>query len=260
MFDKIINQNYDLIIDLQNNHRSGGITQSLGKPVIKFRKPNAKKFLLVNFKLNFLKEKISIPDRYVSNIHNFDLDERGLDLYLPDNISTKIPKDENYIAICPGSKHFTKMYPIEYFVELGNQLSNLGYKIAVVGGKDDKTICEELSSKIYNSINISGEDNLLQIGAEIKNCKFAICNDSGLMHTACAVGTPVITIFGSTVEEFGFSPYKANSLVLQNNSLSCRPCSHIGKKKCPKKHFKCMIEIKPEYILEEIQKFIKTHD
>jgi heptosyltransferase-2 len=68
------------------------------------------------------------------------------------------------------------------------------------------------------------------------------------MHLACATKTPVVAIFGSTVKEFGFSPYKNKNIIIENESLKCRPCSQIGKEKCPKKHFKCMIDLTPDIV------------
>jgi heptosyltransferase-2 len=76
------------------------------------------------------------------------------------------------------------------------------------------------------------------------------------MHVSAAVGIPMIAIFGSTVKEFGFVPYHVRNLLLENNSLSCRPCSHIGLDKCPQKHFKCMKEILPNTVLENLLKVI----
>lgn len=234
LYDELLKRNYDLIIDLQNNNRSAGIVQSLTKPVAKFYKPTLKKFLLVNFKINLFGEIISIPERYANSFNEIKLDEKGLELFIPKEIKPRINIDKNIVGFCPGSKHFTKMWSTEYFIELGNKLIADGNKIILLGGKDDKQICDEISSNINGSVNLSGEDNLLQIAADMKNCKLVICNDSGLMHTACAVDVPVVAIFGSTVKEFGFFPYKSRSLVLENNSLSCRPCSHIGRNNCPK--------------------------
>jgi heptosyltransferase-2 len=72
------------------------------------------------------------------------------------------------------------------------------------------------------------------------------------MHTAAAVNIPVIAFFGSTVKEFGFTPYNSKNLILENNSLSCRPCTHIGRDSCPEKHFKCMEEITPQSAFEKL--------
>jgi heptosyltransferase-2 len=62
-----------------------------------------------------------------------------------------------------------------------------------------------------------------------------------------------MVIFGSTTKELGFFPYKSNAVVIEKD-LSCRPCSHIGKQICPKKHFRCMNDINPDEVLEGIKK------
>ena len=260
--NKIIQQlhtrNYDLIIDLQNNFRSRRVIRKLRKPSLKFHKRTLEKFLLVNFKINRMKELPQIPVRYSEVIPGFALDEKGLEIFLPENIPPKINKNENYIGLCPGSKHFTKKYPVNYFIELGNSLSREGFKIALLGGKDDKELCTQISNAIKDSIDLSNDNLLLHTAAEIKNCKAAVCNDSGLLHLACAVNVPVIMLMGSTVREFGFTPYRNKNLILENNSLSCRPCSHIGRNNCPKKHFKCLLELRPNYVLENIKKFTSS--
>jgi heptosyltransferase-2 len=74
-------------------------------------------------------------------------------------------------------------------------------------------------------------------------CDTVVTNDTGLMHIACARQRKVVAIFGSTVKEFGFAPYGTDSIMIENASLSCRPCSHIGLAECPKAHFKCMNDI-----------------
>jgi heptosyltransferase-2 len=91
----------------------------------------------------------------------------------------------------------------------------------------------------------------------MKQCKTIICNDSGLMHTALGVGAPVVAIFGSTVKELGFFPYRGKSVVLENNLLSCRPCSHIGLDECPKKHLDCLNKITPQFVLDKTLELIE---
>ncbi len=126
------------------------------------------------------------------------------------------------------------------------------------GGRIDKQLCEEISNEIPGSINLANEDDLLQTAANMKMCKAIICNDSGLMHVASSTNTKVVAIFGSTVKEFGFTPYNCDDLILENKSLTCRPCSHIGRSSCPKKHFKCMREISPELVFEKVKVSLKS--
>jgi lipopolysaccharide heptosyltransferase II len=245
---------YDLVIDLQNNSRSYKLTSGLKAKIYRFKKPSVKKFLLVWFKINLLKDLKTISQRYAETARVI-INGKGPELFLRENSTTQLGDGINYIGLCPGSKHFTKRWPPEYFIHLGNELVKLGFKIVLFGGKSDKDLCNTISGSIQGCINLQNDDQLLQTAADIKQCKLILTNDSGLMHTASAVGVPLIAIFGSTVREFGFFPVGAQNLIFENKSLSCRPCSHIGKSSCPKKHFKCMKEITPEFVLNQLLKF-----
>jgi heptosyltransferase-2 len=249
-------KNYELVIDLQNNLRSKKVVSTLKINSIKFDKRSFDKFLLVNFKINKLREEQQIPVRYSNTIQNLKLDEKGLDLFTDKSANVNLIGKNNLIGFCPGARHFTKRWPKEYFIELGNKLEQSGYIIVLFGGKIDKEICAEIHKALPSPINLSNNDDLLQTAAEMKLCKAVVCNDSGLMHTASAAGTNVIAIFGSTVKEFGFAPYNCSNLILENNSLTCRPCSHIGRSDCPKKHFDCMKSIKPEFVFEKLKVFL----
>lgn len=254
---KILKENrYDFLLDLQNNIRSRLICRSINVKTYPFRKPNLQKYLLVKFKINRFKEIKPITRRYAESLPGLKLDDKGLEFFVPLKVHSTLDSSKKYIGLCPGSKHFTKRWPPEFFVELGNSLSNMGYRILVFGGRDDKTICESVSSGISGSLNLSNDNDLFQTAADMKNCKLIVCNDSGLMHTAAASGIPVVSIFGSSVKEFGFIPYGAPNLILENNSLSCRPCSHIGRSRCPEGHFKCMREITPGFVTENVTKFL----
>ncbi len=247
LIDSLKNQDYELIIDLQNNLVSKKIRSFLKTSEIKFNKNNLDKLLLVRLKINRLKDAPPIPVRYALVLEEFQLDDNGLDLFTDKTTSGLLKeKKYKYIGFCPGSRHFTKMWPKEYYIRLGELLIKEDYNIVLFGGKDDKKTCKEISSKISGSIDLSNDDDILQTAADMKICDAIICNDSGLMHAACALKVPVLTFFGSTVKEFGFTPYKNRNIILENNSLSCRPCTHIGKSYCPRGHFRCMLDINPE--------------
>lgn len=247
-------ENYDLVIDLQNNWKSRSLTKNVSQNIIRFKKPALKKLLLVWFKINLLKENKSIVSRY-AEAADITLEGKVLELFLPKESKSQLGLNKNYIGFCPGAKHFTKRWPSDYFAALGNELTKLGYQIVLFGGTSEKELCNEITGKIKDAINLQAEDNLVQVAVDMQKCKLIVTNDSGLMHVASAVGTPVVAIFGSTVREFGFSPYGVRNLILENNFLSCRPCSHIGRSNCPKKHFKCMKEVTPQGVLQSIQKF-----
>ncbi len=258
-FESAIQRNkYDLVIDLQNNIRSKNLLKNCSAEIVSLKKNNIKKFLLIHFKINKLKNAPPIPEKYARTIKDFELDNEGLDLFTDKNSFYFDADTTKLIGLCPGAKHFTKMWSKDYFIELGNLLEQNGYQVVLFGGKNDKQLCTEIKSELSNTIDLSNNDDILQTAADMKMCKTIFCNDSGLMHTAIAVKVPVIAFFGSTVREFGFTPYKSKSVVLENDKLSCRPCSHIGRSKCPKKHFKCMLDISPQLAYNKLKSFIIT--
>lgn len=256
LVESLREKNYDMVVDLQNNFRSNRLRKNLSGMQVKFKKPDVSKFLLVHTKLNFLKDAKQIPERYAECLGENILDGSGLDFFIPDGINSSLEDDGKYIGFCPGAQHFTKKWPEEYFVELGNELNRLGYKVVLIGGDSDRLMCRKLQLRIENSIDLSNENELYKLAADMKKCKAIVCNDSGLMHLASAIQIPLIALFGSSVMEFGFTPYMAESIVLENDSLSCRPCSHVGKAECPEDHFYCMNKIKPEIVLENIMELI----
>lgn len=256
--NELIKNSYDAVIDLQNNLRSRKLVSGISKNIFRFNKPNVSKFLLVNFKINFLKKIIPIPIRYANSIPNFRLDDKGLELFLPEDITPQIDRTNDIIGLCPGSVHKTKMWPEEYFIEIGNMFVKNNFKVVLLGGKSDREICKKIAGLIPTAIDLSNDNKLYETSANMKKCKTVICNDSGLMHTAVASNVPVVALFGSTVKEFGFAPYKSKSLVIENNSLSCRPCSHIGLDECPKQHFDCMKTLTPKLVFNKTLNFIES--
>lgn len=255
---KLQENGYDAVIDLQNNLRSAQIRRAIKAEHFIFNKRTTDKFLLVNFKINRLKNAPQIPDRYIETVPGIQPDGEGLELYTENEISPLLKGRDKLIGFAPGSRHFTKMWPKEYYKKLGSLIADKGYTIVLFGGSDDIPVCEEISREIRGAVNLSGRDDLLQTAADMKQCEVIVCNDSGMMHTASAVKVCVLAFFGSTVKEFGFTPYKNRNLILENNSLTCRPCSHIGRERCPKGHFRCMLEITPETAFDALMTLVKS--
>ena len=88
--ENICKNNYDLILDLQNNIRSSSLLRCYGSSTVGFEKKHFDKFLLVNFKINRLKDSMRVPERYASTLENFKLDEKGglFVLYSVESISS----------------------------------------------------------------------------------------------------------------------------------------------------------------------------
>jgi heptosyltransferase-2 len=155
-----------------------------------------------------------------------------------------------FAVVAPGSVWATKRYAhYDHLINLIHDRFEL--PAVLVGGADDKDMALALSSKVsHKPLDLTGQTDLLLSAAIISKAKIIFCNDSAPAHIAAAVGTPVVAIFGPTVPEFGFAPYSKNSVVVGHDGLDCRPCSLHGTKKCPRGHFRCMIDLSSEKILE----------
>jgi heptosyltransferase-2 len=131
--------------------------------------------------------------------------------------------------------------------------------LIISGGKEDFETCEIIKNQVGETIlNACGKFNLNQSASLVKQAKFVISHDTGLMHIASAFKKDIISVWGNTVPVFGMYPYLSgeNSIIVENNNLKCRPCSKIGFKKCPKKHFKCMNDIDESQIIKQVNKLI----
>lgn len=240
---------YDWILDLHNTTRSRLLTLGL-KNVRRVNKRTLRRRLLVMTKVDLLKDTPDVIGKYFEAAKVLGVEDTGAAPKL-----SHIPVDiaHKRVALCPGSKHWNKRWPIEYFIETGRALAGEGYAIEVHGSNAEKEICSAVAQAIPNAIELSGTLGLGQAIDRLAGCSLAVTNDSGLMHVASAVGIPVVSIFGPTVRPFGFMPRAENAIVLENEGLYCRPCTTIGLPHCPEKHFRCMREITPNITLTQIR-------
>ena len=158
--------------------------------------------------------------------------------------------DGDFAVVAPGSVWPTKRYP--YYPGLIHLIGEkLGLPVVLLGGKDDLSESFSLEQACKTPpVNLVGSTGLLESTAVISKAKIVFANDSAPSHIAAAVDTPVVAIFGPTVREFGFAPYSEKSAVVDIGDLYCRPCGTHGAKKCPQRHFRCMLELQPSRIVE----------
>jgi ADP-heptose:LPS heptosyltransferase len=257
-------EGFYFIVDLQNNLRSLRIKWMLQKPDASFPKLNIKKWLLVNLKINLLPET-HIVDRYFEAVRPLGLtnDFKGLDFFIeekenikPVSIDKRLQND--YVAFVIGGKHNTKIFPAEKVAAVINKID---YPVVLLGGKEDTKRGSEIVSLCSDKtvIDACGKLSLQGSASLVKKAKVVVTNDTGLMHVAAAFNKPVISIWGNTVPAFGMTPYEPqtpeNVIISEVKNLKCRPCSKLGYKKCPKKHFRCMMNQDEDFIAGQIKRF-----
>ncbi|HTK81607.1 MAG TPA: lipopolysaccharide heptosyltransferase II [Bacteroidota bacterium] len=168
--------------------------------------------------------------------------------------SRGITPDDTIVAIAPGSVWNTKRWLKEGFTGLAQRLSSDNSYVAVIGGEQDRALCDEIcSGGNARMFSVAGKLSLLQSAELIRRSALIVSNDSAPVHLAMAVDTPVIAIFGPTVPEFGFAPYGASDVVVQTTGLSCKPCSIHGGDTCPVGTFECMKSISADAVYRNVQ-------
>lgn len=262
-FDSLIDalklEYFDYIIDLHHNLRTWRFKSKLKVYAFDFNKLNYEKWLMVNLKINILPD-VHIVDRYMNTTKLFDVknDQKGLDYFIPekDEVNLNVLPSifqQGYIGFVIGAKHFTKRMPVEKIISICKKIKQ---PIIILGGKEDQPVGDVIKQTIGDSIfNSCGQFNLNQSASLVKQAKIIISHDTGLMHIAAAFKKNILSLWGNTIPELGMYPYLSGekSEILEVKGLKCRPCTKIGFRKCPKKHFNCMNNIKESKITEWVE-------
>lgn len=257
--NELIQQQYDYVIDLHGNLRTLTLKHALKTKSFTFEKLNLQKWLLVNTKINRL-PNIHIVDRYLDTVKKLNIsnDGQGLDFFLrkEDQVDSSI-FCEKFITIAIGAQHFTKQIPESLILEIIQQLGN--FQILLIGGPGDTAKGDRIvANSSSNVLNLCGKYNLKQSASIVSSSTCLITADTGMMHIAAALKVKIVSIWGSTVPAFGMYPYMDQNLysIIQNENLSCRPCSKIGFNSCPKKHFNCMKQLNATIVVNHLYKLL----
>lgn len=163
-----------------------------------------------------------------------------------------------YLALAPGAKWHTKMWPAERFAELGTRLGEVtGLKTILIGSVEDRTLCASVAERIEAPVrDLAGKTTIMEAAAVLARSAVLVTNDTGLMHLAAAVGTPVLAIFGPTSRELGFYP-NGDRFSIVEVDLPCRPCTTKGGEVCPVGTHDCMMKIAPDQVLEKVLELLE---
>ncbi|MBL4755524.1 MAG: glycosyltransferase family 9 protein [Flavobacteriales bacterium] len=253
-------ENYDHIVDLHHNLRTAILKSGLKKPTTSFNKINFQKWLKVKFKMDRL-PPTHIVERYLETVKTLGVknDHKGLDYFVPSQDEVGLSElplshQNGYVGFVIGAKQNTKKMPLEKIISICKKLSK---PILLLGGKEDMANAEEILKAVGpNAYSACGKFNINQSASLVRQADKIITHDTGLMHIAAAFGKEIISIWGNTIPAFGMYPYltghgdKGAGKIMEVEGLNCRPCSKLGFDKCPKGHFKCMLNIDIQAIVD----------
>ena len=155
-----------------------------------------------------------------------------------------------------------KQWSLDKYRELCNMILKLpNTKIIIHGSPNEVGIVEGVMARMNNKpIIAAGKTSVKQVAAIIKESDLLVCNDSGLMHIAVAVGTPVVAIYGPT--DYTRTAPLGNKHPIIRKNLDCSPCFRLEGiekvKNCPY-GYKCLNSISVDEVFEVVTKKLRSN-
>ena len=168
-----------------------------------------------------------------------------------------IEPDDRVLAVAPGASHGPKRWPAERFARVADHMARFrDMRVLLLGSEADRSVTGEVANAMGRpAVDWTGATDLALLPAAVQRCALLVSNDSGPMHVATAVGTPVIGVFGATHPRLGFAPVgPADTAVTLD--LPCSPCSLHGNRACRFRTHACMEDLDPRRVIAEAERRI----
>ncbi|HYK81845.1 MAG TPA: glycosyltransferase family 9 protein [Gemmatimonadales bacterium] len=250
-------------LDLHGNLRSAALRLLVRCRWAGYRKRKLARTALIATKLDVYGAPVPVAERYFEAARQLDTRPDGgpLEFCLGRGAITRVAQwlgarglgDARIAALAPGAAHATKRWPVAHWSALAERLRAAGYRPVVVGGPDDRGLAQQLVAG--GAASAAGEFSLQETGALLARAQVVVSGDTGVMHMAAGVGAPLVALFGPTVAQFGFFPYRAAAIVLQRD-LDCRPCSATGTATCPLGHHRCLADVAPAEVAAAVERLV----
>jgi ADP-heptose:LPS heptosyltransferase len=162
------------------------------------------------------------------------------------------PFPSQTVALHPGSKDGFKRWPAEHFISVGKQLAAFGYSIVITGNGEEEPLMKQIASHIPRASLIDPTLSLRNFAARLKRVSLLISNDTGPVHLACALQTPVIALYSSTDPAL-CGPHRAENAIALSKRACCTPCL---KRACLRPF--CLLQIGPEEVVNKAIDLLKN--
>lgn len=262
---------FDVVIDLTATLAAAFLTLFTRARIFRSKKRSMKTWFDLK-KKNALSNNTHLVERYIDTVRplGIEMDDLRLDYTIPykDEVPASWLPDgfqKGFVTFCVQAPYATRKLPVNRIIELCDKINR---PIILLGGKEDADVGDQISrffERTENSAeweeglqalnkktvvyNGCGKFNFHQMASVVRQARYVFTFDNDLLPVASAFGKETFSIWGNTVLQFGRYPYHTKFTVLENNRLSCRPCSEKGYPRCPLKHFKCMNEIVFDFYL-----------
>ena len=166
-----------------------------------------------------------------------------------------VAAEDNLLCVAPGSVWPTKRWLPEGYARVVAAARARGLVPVLVGSPEERELCRSVAALAPAPV-LAGETSIPELVALLARARIVVANDSGAAHVASAVGTPVVSVFGSTIPGMGYAAYGPLTRVVERGGLECRPCGRHGARNCPLGHFRCMTEVAADRVLARVDELL----
>jgi heptosyltransferase II len=160
------------------------------------------------------------------------------------------------IGLAPGARHLSKRWSAPSWARLAEHLAGRGDAPVFIGDSGDEAFIGEVRSLAEVEVpSLAESSDLAAAIGIVARLDGIVCNDSGPMHLAGALGTPFAAIFGPTHPDLGFAPGYPYGAVL-HAGLPCSPCSLHGESPCRLGDRRCMDAVETGTVIRELDRVI----
>jgi lipopolysaccharide heptosyltransferase I len=261
--------NYDVVIDLQGLARSALLARASGASV-RVGLATAREFgrLAYTVAVSPREPDAHAVDRYLEVLRALGVAPARVPvngraprfaLSIPEEARARVEAElaqelvtEDIVCVAPGARWETKRWPAERFAEVAVRLAaESGVRIIVVGTEEDQPLARTISARVgEQALDWTGRTSLVQLAALFARSALLLTNDSGPMHLAAALGTPVVAIFGPT-NPSRTGPYSDRAVVVRS-AVHCAPCY---QRSCSRRT--CLAEVRVEDVVSEVRALLR---
>lgn len=260
-FFRALRGRYDAVIDTEQWYRLSAVAARLVRAPIK-----------IGFDTNERRRMFTHGIRYDQNAYEPDsfsalLKPLGVDSRQDDGaVTVSLPEQavirarqllqplgsDAFVAMFPGASIDEKRWGAGRFRLVAKRLSEGGFKVVVVGGREDRKDGDIIAGGA--GLNLAGRTTLAETAAVIARSRLVVSGDSGVLHLAAGLDIPTVSLFGpSSVAKW--APRGDKHIVL-NHFLSCSPCSRFGSiPSCPL-DARCIADISPDEVIDAIGRLL----
>ncbi|MCK9376871.1 MAG: lipopolysaccharide heptosyltransferase I [Syntrophobacterales bacterium] len=174
----------------------------------------------------------------------------GLDAAADTRALLPATDDRPLAVLHPGARWATKLWPAASWATLATHLHGRGLRVAITGSAADQELATDIIEQSQTPIiNLAGRTSLAELAAVLRRARLAVTTDTGAMHLAAALGTPLVALFGPTAP-WRTGPFGQGHQVVRLD-LACSPCF---KRRCPAP--RCLSDLTPDLVAAACEKIL----